>query len=87
MIYLIVIAYIVSAIMFVFGLKMLGKASTARRGNGLSSLGMLIAIVATVLSILDNIQIEWVVIAAVIGAAIGIAASRLVKMTAMPASQ
>ena len=84
MIYLIVVAYIVSAIMFVFGLKMLGKASTARRGNGLSSLGMLIAVIATVLSIIDSIRVEWVVLAAVIGAAIGIAASRLVKMTAMP---
>ena len=84
MIYLIVVAYIVSAIMFVFGLKMLGKATTARRGNGLSSLGMLIAILATVLSIIDSIQVEWVVLAAVIGAGIGIAASRLVKMTAMP---
>ena len=84
MIYLIVVAYIVSAIMFVFGLKMLGKAATARRGNGLSSLGMLIAVIATVLSIIDSIRVEWVVLAAVIGAAIGIAASRLVKMTAMP---
>ena len=84
MIYLIVVAYIVSAIMFVFGLKMLGKATTARRGNGLSSLGMLIAILATVASIIDSIQVEWVVLAAVIGAGIGIAASRLVKMTAMP---
>ena len=84
MIYLIVVAYIVSAIMFVFGLKMLGKATTARRGNGLSSLGMLIAIIATVLSIIDTIRVEWVVLAAVIGAGIGIAASRLVKMTAMP---
>jgi NAD(P) transhydrogenase subunit beta len=83
-IYLIVVAYIVSAIMFVFGLKMLGKATTARRGNGLSSLGMLIAIIATVLSIIDSIQVEWVVLAAVIGAGIGIAASRLVKMTGMP---
>ena len=84
MTYLIVVAYIVAAIMFVFGLKMLGKATTARRGNGLSSLGMLIAIIATVLSILDSIRVEWVVLAAVIGAGIGIAASRLVKMTAMP---
>ena len=84
MIYLVVVAYIVSAIMFVFGLKMLGKATTARRGNGLSSLGMLIAIIATVLSIIDSIQVEWVVLAAVIGAGIGIAASRLVKMTGMP---
>ena len=84
MIYLIVVAYIVSAIMFVFGLKMLGKATTARRGNGLSSMGMLIAVIATVLSIIDSIRVEWVVLAAVIGAGIGIAASRLVKMTAMP---
>ena len=84
MIYLIVVAYIVSAIMFVFGLKMLGRAATARRGNALSSLGMLIAVIATVLSIIDSIKVEWVVLAAVIGAGIGIAASRLVKMTAMP---
>ena len=45
---------------------------------------MLIAIIATVLSIIDSIQVEWVVLAAVIGAGIGIAASRLVKMTGMP---
>ena len=40
------LSYILSAIFFIFGLKMLGSPATARRGNLLSSLGMLIAIVA-----------------------------------------
>ena len=40
------LSYILAAILFVFGLKMLGHPSTARRGNLLSSLGMLIAVVA-----------------------------------------
>ena len=40
-------AYIVAAILFVLGLKLLGKQATARRGNLLSAVGMLIAIIAT----------------------------------------
>ncbi len=78
-------AYIVAAILFIFGIKMLGRAETARRGNLLSSVGMLIAVVVTLL----NQQIEgfgyaWIVAGLVIGAGIGAAAARLVKMTAMP---
>ena len=38
--------YIVAAVLFVFGLKMLGSPATARRGNLLSSTGMLIAVTA-----------------------------------------
>ena len=37
------LAYIVSAALFIFGLKMLGSPATARRGNMLSALGMLVA--------------------------------------------
>ena len=40
------LSYIVAAILFIFGLKQLGSPATARRGNLLSSLGMLIAVVA-----------------------------------------
>ena len=41
------IAYIVSAVIFILGIKMLGKAETARKGNILSSVGMLVAVVFT----------------------------------------
>ena len=40
------LAYILASALFIFGLKMLGSPATARRGNLLSSLGMLIAVVA-----------------------------------------
>ena len=39
------LSYVVSAILFIFGLKMLGSPATARRGNLLSSVGMLIAVI------------------------------------------
>ena len=41
------IAYIIAAIFFIFGIKMLGSADTARRGNMVSALGMLLAVVVT----------------------------------------
>ncbi|MCY3840381.1 MAG: NAD(P)(+) transhydrogenase (Re/Si-specific) subunit beta, partial [Gammaproteobacteria bacterium] len=44
------LAYIVAAVMFIFGLRMLGSPATARSGNALSSGGMLIAIAVTLLS-------------------------------------
>ena len=40
------IAYLVASVLFIFGIKMLGKTSTARNGNLVSSLGMLVAVVA-----------------------------------------
>jgi len=74
--------YIVSAILFVFGIKMLGSADTARRGNMLSALGMLIAVVATLGN--QGMSYAWIIIAGIIGAVIGGTAARRVKMTAMP---
>nr|MDJ0879603.1 NAD(P)(+) transhydrogenase (Re/Si-specific) subunit beta [Halieaceae bacterium] len=46
---LIQFAYVVSAGLFIFGLKMLGSPATARRGNMVSSIGMLIAVVVALL--------------------------------------
>ena len=77
------LAYIVAAALFVFGLKMLGSPSTARRGNGLSAAGMLIAIVVTLLS-KGIVELHWIAAAAAAGALVGALASRLVAMTAMP---
>ena len=79
---LIEFAYIVSAVFFIFGIKMLGRAETARRGNMLSSVGMLIAVVATLLY--AGLDYTWIIAGMLVGAVIGIAAARLVKMTAMP---
>ena len=75
-------AYIVAAILFILGLKLLGKQATARRGNLLSAIGMLIAIVATLL--VSGLHYQWIVVGLVIGSAIGAVAAQRVQMTAMP---
>ena len=43
------LAYILSSILFIFGLKLLGSAKTARKGNLISSGGMLLAVVITLI--------------------------------------
>lgn len=80
---LIDLAYIVAAVLFIFGLKKLGSAATARRGNLVSSLGMLLAVAATLLRA-DILTFEWILIGGLIGAAIGAVAAYRVRMTAMP---
>ena len=77
------IAYIAAAVLFVFGLKMLGSPASARRGNALSALGMLIAIVVTLLS-QGIVEFRSIAIAMAAGTVVGVLASRLVAMTAMP---
>ncbi|MCE2425500.1 MAG: NAD(P)(+) transhydrogenase (Re/Si-specific) subunit beta [Pseudomonadales bacterium] len=77
------LAYVVAAVLFVFGLRMLGSPDTARRGNALSAGGMLIAIVVTLLS-RGIVEFQWIAAAVVAGAVVGALASRLVAMTAMP---
>ena len=44
---LIVLTYIVASVLFIVGLKMLNSATTARRGNVVSAVGMLLAVLAT----------------------------------------
>ena len=80
---LILIAYIISAILFIIGIKRLGKVDTARQGNFLSAVGMLIAIIAT-LFMMDAIPLEWVITGIAIGAIIGAVSATKVAMTAMP---
>ena len=77
------LAYIAAAVMFIFGLRMLGSPATARSGNALSAGGMFIAIVVTLLS-KGIVEFHWIAIAAAAGALVGALASRLVAMTAMP---
>ena len=75
-------AYIVASILFVLGIKMLGSAKTARKGNTLSSVGMLLAIVVTLLA--EGLDYRWIIAGLVVGGLIGAVAARRVKMTAMP---
>lgn len=76
-------AYVISAALFIFGLKLMGSPATARKGNMLSSVGMLIAIV---FALLDQGIVSYtnILIGMAIGGVIGAAVSRLVEMTSMP---
>lgn len=74
--------YILASVLFIVGLKMLNRADTARRGNLVSGVGMLIAIGATCL--LTGMEFQWIVVGVVVGSAVGAYASYAVKMTAMP---
>ncbi len=77
------LAYVVSAALFILGLKLLGSAATARKGNTISSVGMLLAIVA---ALIDQgiVSYQWILLGMVVGGLIGAAAARLVQMTSMP---
>ena len=79
---LIELAYIVSAVLFIYGIKMLGSAATARRGNMISALGMLIAVVATLA--VQGMQFQYIIAGLIIGGGIGAVAATRIKMTSMP---
>ncbi len=51
--------YLVAAVMFIIGLRGLGSPRTARRGNQIAALGMLLAVVVTVGNLLDNPEAVW----------------------------
>jgi H+-translocating NAD(P) transhydrogenase subunit beta len=74
--------YIIAASLFVIGLKMLSSPDTARRGNVVSAVGMLLAMVATLLQ--GNLSFTWIAAGILIGSAIGAISAYRVKMTAMP---
>ena len=75
--------YIVAAALFVFGLKQLGSPATAVRGNLLSAIGMLIAVVVTLFS-QEILEFRWILVAAAVGALIGAVVAQRVAMTGMP---
>jgi NAD(P) transhydrogenase subunit beta len=77
------LAYLVASVFFIIGLKMLGSPKTARRGNMYSAIGMLLAIIVTLLD-KEIISYELIIIGVVIGSAIGATFALKVKMTGMP---
>ena len=80
---LIQFAYVVAGGLFIYGLKLLGSADSARRGNMLSAGGMLLAVVV---ALLDQgiVEYQWILLGFVVGGVIGGAVARMVQMTSMP---
>ena len=76
------LGYIVASVLFILGIKMLGRPERARMGNMVSALGMLIAITSVLFECC--ISFEWVIVGLIIGSLIGAIAARTVQMTAMP---
>jgi NAD(P) transhydrogenase subunit beta len=80
---LIRIAYLITAVAFILALKALSSPKTARLGNMIGAIGMLIGVGMT-FATRDLSHIGLILIAMAIGLVIGVPAARLVKMTAMP---
>src|SRR6056297_1530112 len=77
------LAYLVAAVLFIFGLKGLTHPKSAVRGNLMGAVGMLIAIVVTLLNE-QILSYGLIVTGLLVGAAIGIILALSIKMTAMP---
>ncbi len=77
------IAYLVASILFVTGIKLLSKTKDARRGNILSSIGMFIAIVATLVTV-DSVSLIEIFACILLGGAIGLYYAYKVEMTKIP---
>ncbi len=77
------LVYIVAAVLFILGLKMLTSPRTARKGNLISAIGMFLAVVMTLLSE-EVIDYRWIAAGIVVGSIIGAFSARLVAMTQMP---
>ncbi|HDL6961767.1 TPA: Re/Si-specific NAD(P)(+) transhydrogenase subunit beta [Yersinia enterocolitica] len=80
---LVTAAYIVAAILFIFSLAGLSRHETSKQGNTFGVTGMAIALIATILGP-DSGNVAWIIIAMVIGGAIGIYLAKKVEMTEMP---
>jgi len=75
------IVYIISSILFITGIKMLGKEDTAVKGNFLSAFAMFIAVGITVIGLVDPFVL---LIGIALGATIGSSIALKVKMTSIP---
>ncbi len=77
------VIYLLSSVIFIFGLKQLTRIRTARRGNTLAAFAMLLAVIGTLLEI-GLVDYRWILGGLVIGGTVGAIAAFKVKMTSMP---
>lgn len=80
---LIQVLYLIASVLFIIGIKMMNKTKEARSGNLVSSVGMLIAIIATLLQI-NIVSITEILACMAIGSAIGLYYAYKVEMTKIP---
>lgn len=81
--YLLDLIYLVAAVLFVFGLKALSSPESARRGMFYAEVGMLFAVIGTLLRH-EIIQFEWIIVGLTVGSIIGAMMAIFMPMTAMP---
>ena len=77
------LTYLVAASLFIIGLKKLGSPATARNGNLLAAVGMLLAVIATLLD-RQVLNYQMILLGLAIGSAVGAIAAYKVQMTEMP---
>jgi NAD(P) transhydrogenase subunit beta len=75
--------YLAASVLFILGLRGLTKPDSARRGMQLAAVGMLLAIVGTLVK-QEIVRYEWIVAGLVLGSVIGYPLGMFVPMTAMP---
>jgi len=82
---LVKIAYVISAVLFIFGLKLMGRPKTAARGNALGAAGMLLAVGVAITEVwLSSGRFGFIIAGVVIGSLIGASLAFKIQMTAMP---
>ena len=77
------LAYLAASVLFILGLRSLTKPDHARRGMNLAALGMLIAIVGTLVKA-EVVSYGWIAVGLIVGSIIGYPLGMWVPMTAMP---
>src|ERR1700683_2504080 len=83
------LVYVLAAACFVVGLHLMNSPATARRGNQVSTAGMVIAVIITVVLLIHDgtvTGVGWtvIIVGALLGSAAGLYSARTVQMTAMP---
>src|SRR5579862_836938 len=77
------IIYLIASALFILSLKWMSSPGTARRGVLAGEIGMLVAIVGTLLRH-EVVNYEWIVVAFLVGSAVGVPLAYLMPMTAVP---
>jgi NAD(P) transhydrogenase subunit beta len=81
--HIIEISYIIAGVLFILALKWLSAPRTARRGVQAGEIGMLLAVVASLLRA-EIVSYEWILVGLFVGSAIGVPMALFMPMTAMP---
>src|SRR5476649_2200624 len=81
--YFVEFSYLFASVFFIVGLKSLSHPDTARRGMHLAEIGMLLAIIGTLLH-KEIVSYQWIIVGLVIGGFIGGVMAHFVPMTALP---